>query len=130
MLTIYFQSNARAILDGAEEAFNETRYIEAFALLHAYIDWLMTDLIQLDGCVRDSSKTHELLFHSEYRFRSSAKCLFCKSIINEKQFGELMAFNGLRNKIIHRLVMYSYQCHARNKVTSTEVKKNLKREKN
>jgi arginine decarboxylase-like protein len=49
------------ILDGAEEAFRDARYVEAFALLHAYIDWWMTDLIQLDGCVRDSSKTYDPL---------------------------------------------------------------------
>ena len=48
------------VLNGAREAFDKTRYVEAFALLHAYIDWWMTDLIQLDECVRDSSKTREL----------------------------------------------------------------------
>ena len=74
------------VLDGTEEAFNDSRYIEAFALLHAYIDWWMTDLVQLNGCIRDSSKTKELLFNTEYRFRNSAKCLFCKSIINKEQF--------------------------------------------
>jgi hypothetical protein len=96
------------ILDGAEEAFNDSRYVEAFALLHAYIDWLMTDLIQLDGCVRDSSKTHDLLFNSKYRFGNSLSCLKCKKIIDEKEFSRLQKFNRLRNLIIHRLVTRSY----------------------
>jgi hypothetical protein len=109
------------VLDGAEEAFRDLRYVEAFASLHAYIDWWMTDLIQLHGSVRDSSKTHELHFKHEYRFRSSAKILLDKKIIDEKQYGRLLQFNTLRDKIIHRLVMYSYQPYAGNKVTKDEV---------
>jgi hypothetical protein len=35
------------VVEGAEEAFRETRYVEAFALLHALIDWWMIDLIQM-----------------------------------------------------------------------------------
>jgi len=33
------------ILDGAEEAYNNSRYVETFALLHAHIDWWMTILL-------------------------------------------------------------------------------------
>ena len=109
------------VLDGAEEAFRDLRYVEAFTLLHAYIDWWMTDLIQLHRCVRDSLKTHELHFKHEYRFKSSAKILLDKKIIDKKQYGRLLQFNTLRDKIIHRLVMYSYQPYARNKATRTEV---------
>jgi hypothetical protein len=109
------------ILDGAEEAFRDARYVEAFALLHAYIDWWMTDLIQLDGCVRDSSKTYELLFEHEYRFKRSAKTLLKKTIIDNTLYERLLEFNKLRDKIIHRLVMYSYQPHVKNKVTRDEV---------
>jgi hypothetical protein len=109
------------ILEGAEEAFKETRYVEAFALLHAYIDWWMTDLIQLSGSIRDSSKTYALLFECEYRFRSSAKILLTKRIVDGKEYGRLLKFNELRDKIIHRLVIYSYQHHARNKVTGNEI---------
>jgi hypothetical protein len=109
------------ILDGAEEAFNNSRYVEAFALLHALIDWWMTDLIQLRDEVKTSSKIYELHFKREYRFRSSANTLLEKGIIDKKQYGELLQFNKLRDKIIHRLVMYSYQPHARNKVTKDEV---------
>jgi len=108
------------VLEGAEEAFKEGRYVEAFALLHACIDWWMADLIQLSECIRDSSKTDFFLNENEYRFVSSAKCLFCKSIINKEQFDKLIEFNRLRNKIIHRLVMQAYQRRPKNTVTISE----------
>lgn len=117
------------IFDSAEEAFNHSRYVEAFALLHAYIDWWMTALIQLREGAKTSSKTYEHLFEREYRFKSSAKTLLKKAIIDEKQHGRLLQFNKLRDKIIHRLVMYSYQPHARNKVTRTEVNEGFEKGK-
>jgi hypothetical protein len=118
---------ARALLpegdwmDGAEDAFKDSRYVEAFTLLHAYIDWWMTDLIQLREGAKTLSKAYWLLFERKYRFRSSAKILLNEAIIDHKQYERLLEFNELRDKIIHRLVMYSYQCHERNKVTITEV---------
>ena len=96
------------ILKGAEEAFKETRYVEAFALLHAYIDWCMTNLIQLDGCIVDSSKTGELLFNTKYRFKNSLNTLKKEKIINENERQQLIKFDDLRNLIIHRLVTRSY----------------------
>jgi len=114
------------ILKGAEEAFNETRYVEAFALLHAFIDWCMTNLIQLDGCIVDSSKTEELLFKTKYRFGNSLNCLKCKKIIDENEYRRLKEFNQLRNLIIHRLVTRSFgnrPIGERNTVKLAEVKK-------
>jgi len=115
------------ILEGAEEAFRDTRYIEAFTLLHAYIDWWMTDLIQLRRLIYNGAKTSEvdeldeLHFKNEYRFRKSGKCLLDSEIIDAKQYGSLIHFNKLRDKIIHRLVMYSVQPYERNKVTKPEI---------
>ena len=40
-----------------------------------------------------------------------------------------MEFNQLRNKIIHRLIIYSFQRHKRNKVTKTEVIKEFEKGK-
>ena len=96
------------ILQGAEDAFMETRYVEAFALLHAYIDWCMADLIQLDVCIRDSSKTGDLLFNTKYRFKKSLHILKNVKIINENEYQRLLKFYDLRNLIIHRLVTRSY----------------------
>ena len=89
------------ILEGAEEAFNHTRYVEAFALLHAYIDWLMTSNIQL--------RTNHP-FNDEYRFMKSAKLLKdTYHEIDQIDFDKLQKFNDLRDLIIHRLVRYSFQ---------------------
>ncbi len=85
-------------LEGAEEAFRNKRYVEAFALLHAYIDWWMTANIQL----RNN-------FNFKPRFMQSANYLRNHKIINEEQYERLRKFNELRDMIIHRIVRYSYQ---------------------
>jgi hypothetical protein len=85
-------------LEGAEEAFRNRRYVEAFALLHAYIDWWMTANIQL----RNN-------FEFKPRFMPSANYLRTHKIINDEQYERLRKFNELRDMIIHRIVRYSYQ---------------------
>jgi hypothetical protein len=107
------------ILDGAKEAFNDSRYVEAFALLHAYIDWWMTDLIQLDKEIK-TVRTEKL--PHKYGFMDSLNCLKYKKIIDENEYERLRKFNGLRNLIIHRLVTRSYRNEpGTNRVTKTEV---------
>jgi hypothetical protein len=85
-------------LEGAEEAFKNKRYVEAFTLLHAYIDWWMMDNIQLRND-----------FEFKLRFMSSANYLRTYKIINDGQYERLRKFNELRDMIIHRIVRYSYQ---------------------
>ena len=90
------------VLEGAEKAFKDTRYVEAFALLHAYIDWWMTDNIQLRT---------KLPFNDKYRFMTSARRLRDSKVIDQNDFERLQKFNDLRDLIIHRLVRYNYQHH-------------------
>jgi hypothetical protein len=110
------------ILEGAEEAFRDTRYVEAFALLYADIDWWMTALIQSHEVAKTLTIEQEqkLFSDSEYRFKNSACLLKKYEIIDGKQYGRLLKFSKLRDRIIHRLVIYSYHTHAENKVTKTE----------
>lgn len=108
------------ILQGAEEAFNETRYVEAFALLHAFIDWWMTALYQMREENKGNS-SDELHFKQEYRYRSNIKYLRKEQVIDQKERNRLLAFDKLRNKIVHRLVMYGYQPYERNRITKDEV---------
>lgn len=110
------------ILEGAEEAFRDTRYVEAFTLLCADIDWWMTALIQLHDVAKTFTieQGQKLFSDSEYRFKDSVCLLKKYKIIDGKEYGRLLNFGKLRDRIIHRLVIYSYHTHLENKVTKTE----------
>lgn len=94
------------ILNCAREALNETRYVEAFALLHALIEWWMTDLVQLDWETK-KEKTEKL--PNKHRFMESLRRLRLNEIINENERERLLKFYDIRNLIIHRLVTRSYR---------------------
>jgi hypothetical protein len=113
------------ILEGAQEAFKNKRYVEAFALLHADIDWWMTALIQSHGVAKALTidQRQKLFSDSEYRFKNSVHFLEEHKIIDEKERGRLLRFNELRDRVIHRLVTYSYHTHAENRITKLEVTK-------
>lgn len=109
-------------LEGAEQAFAESRYVEAFALLYADIDWWMASLIQSHELAEALTveESQKLFSDSTYRFKDSAYRLEKSKIIDGKQYGRLLKFSELRDKIIHRLVIYSYHAHEENKITKTE----------
>ena len=108
------------VLKGAEEASSESRYVEAFALLHALIDWWMIDLYQLHEMSRGKD-SQELHHEREYRFRTLLTDLRKMEVISDKERDKLDRFDALRNKIIHRLVMYGYQPYPRNRIMKSEV---------
>jgi hypothetical protein len=111
-------------LRGAEEAFRQRRYVEAFALLHALVDWWMIDLYQLNEYPSVAShleRVRNLFEREDYRFKPSLKYLLDKTIISPKEYEGLIAFNKLRDKIIHRLVMYSFQHFEKNRIGQKEV---------
>ena len=93
------------ILNGAREALKETRYVEAFALLHALIDWWMTALIRLDW---ETKKERTEKLPNQYRFMGSLKRLRRKEIIDDNERERLLKFYDMRNLIIYRLVTRSY----------------------
>ena len=109
------------ILKGAQEAFNDLRYVEAFALIHALIDWWMIDLYQMHEDSKGGlDHVQELHFKRKYRFESLVKDLFRLNIIGRDEYDRLWRFRDLRDKIIHRLLMYAYQPYERNKITKNE----------
>lgn len=120
-------------LKGAEEAFSERRYIEAFALLHALVDWWMIDLYQLNedpsssiGIGQALKGKVSMLEREDYRFKKSMKYLLDKGIVKPKEYERLQAFNKLRDRIIHRLVMYSYQRLEKNRIDEADAKAGFK----
>ena len=111
------------IKDGAKEAFREMRYVEAFALVQALIDWWMANMCQRHLSWVKGKDSHEVYFTTKYVFPYLRKYLLENEIITQKESGELVEFYELRNRIIHRLLIHSYQPNdRRNQVTPTEAR--------
>ncbi len=121
---------------GVEEAFSEGRYIEAFTLLQAQIDWWMADLHQLSalksGKVKDGN-LGEMIANYPFRFNDSLSFLRNHGVLTDKECGELNQFYELRNRMIHRLIVRSYQpvteggAANRNDFTKTEAMKGFEK---
>ena len=56
-----------------------------------------------------------------YRFSDSAEFLRDVGLITQEELRRLEAFDKLRNKLVHRLVIHAYQPRTRNTVTQKEV---------
>jgi hypothetical protein len=114
------------VLDGdleeaTEEAFIEGRFVEAFALLHSYIEWLMVDLYRLHQAIGLGENVHELEapVNENPSWQDSLNRLFENDIITKEEYKRLRKFNELRNKIVRRLILPAYQMR-KEKVTRSE----------
>jgi hypothetical protein len=118
--TLVVEGNA---LQEASNSYQEGRIIEAFSLLHAYIEWEVENLYEQNH-IKDGGKLIELGDEMEnYRFKPLLKKLLKNKLIKPHEYGSLSDWYHLRNRIIHRLVAYSYFNYQWNRVTSREVEK-------
>ncbi len=98
------------VLNGAQEAFKEKRYIEAYALLHAHIEFEMKLLCDEKYYQMNRVKASTSHIGKAIRdplgpiFHKKPKFLFCNDVIDSDIFSKLTEFNEARNKVIHRLV--------------------------
>jgi len=114
---------------GIDEAFNDGRYVEAFQLLHARIDLFMIHNYQnyrISKGTATPEEMQEMLDSHRYSFVGSMNFLRDVGIITSEDLKRLNSFNSLRNKIVHRLIVHSYQPRPRNKVTEAEAKEGFK----
>lgn len=110
---------------GAEEAFAEERYVEAYALLHGLIDWWMTDLYQFHVVTRQHptlENAWDIIENKKWSFMDTLSYLSQNGIISDEERRRLMEFNFIRNKIVHRIIRRHYQTRAdpKTKVTRQE----------
>ena len=107
---------------GIQDAFDEKRYVEAFALLHGRLDLLM-HIIYQNYEVSKGRKGLDLgtLINENPSWKISLNRLFKNQIINEEEKQRLIDFNNLRNRVIHRLIVRSYQPSRPDKLTKMEI---------
>ncbi len=106
------------VLEGAEEAFKEERYVEAFALIQALIDWRMLNLYQINEMNKGVPplETHQVDWAEFYTHKRLVRELEKREVISPKESERFREFYDLRNMIVHRLVIYRYQPYAHNRV--------------
>ena len=108
-------------LEGAREAFRADRIVEAFSLLHAFIEWEMANLIEYSH-LRSGGTLIDLREQMQnYRFNWLLDQLCIKILIKPHENELIIKWYDIRNKIIHRLVAYSYHNYQWNRVTRKEV---------
>ncbi len=107
---------------GIEEAFNERRYVETFALLHGWLDLLMHIVFQNYQVSRgEGGADLRELIDENPSWKRSLDRLSENEIISEEEQQRLIAFNRLRNSVIHRLIVRGYQPSRSEKLTQAEV---------
>jgi hypothetical protein len=127
---------------GVEEAFNEDRYLEAFTLLQAQIDWWLASIHQMvalrTGMVSRTKELEnwnlgEMISTYPFRFKDSAKFLRDNGVLTDSEYGVLFGFYNFRNRMIHRLIVRSYQPVSgadsanRNDITRAEAKEQFEK---
>ena len=115
------------IVKGIERSYEEDRIIEAFAILHAHIEWLMAVLYESYYAKRmfleDLFKTGEF-GEQEYRFPKLKEKLVELEIINQNEGGMLADWYSIRSRVLHRLIPYSgHKYGGWNRITRKEVEK-------
>jgi hypothetical protein len=100
--------------EATEEAFVEGRLVEAFALLHGYVDWLMADLYRLHRTIGLGENIRELEVmrrENNLSWQESLNRLLESEIITKDEYSSLRKFNEQRNKIIRGLILSSSSNH-------------------
>lgn len=107
---------------GIQDAFDEKRYVEAFALLHGRLD-LPMHIVYQNYEVSKGRKGLDLgtLINENPSWKISLNRLFKNQIINEEERQRLIDFNNLRNRVIHRLIVCSCQPSRPDKLTKMEI---------
>ena len=115
----------RILVKGAERSYKEDRIIEAFAILHAHIEWLMAVLyesyyVNKGMFLVDLFKDGEF-GEQKYRFPKLKKRLSGLEIINATENGMLAEWYRIRSSVLHRLIPHSGHKYGWNRVTRKEV---------
>jgi hypothetical protein len=111
---------------GIDEAFSDGRYVEAFALLHSEVDWLLANLHQQSSSVKSPRGIlvlQNLIDEHKYRFMDTLELLLKSEVVSREEYRRLRDFNEIRNRIIHRMIVHGYQPRRRNRVTRAEAER-------
>ena len=110
----------------AKMLFKKMEYFGAFTVLHALIEFWMQNLYELKtfdkfGHWKTLRTYEEHMVKAQYRYRKLIHDLLSAKLINNGEAKRMEDFNLLRDRIIHRLVKYSYQNYIWDVVRKEEI---------
>jgi len=109
------------IVEYARKLFEQREYFGAFARIHALIEFWMQDLYELDYLEKCGPiHLHERLTKL-YRYGTLVRDLEKSGLLTTEQATKVREFGWLRDRIMHRLVKYSYQTYPWHAVKKDEV---------
>ncbi len=103
-------------LEYAKKLFQNREYFGAFTVIHTLIEFWMQNLVELDYLKRhDPIKQLEFLKKTEeergYRYSKLRNTLVKQGFITSEEAKRIENFGRLRDRIVHRLVKYTFQTY-------------------
>src|SRR5438445_6192641 len=89
---------------GAQEDFNEGRFIEAFSIVQAYIEFLMLNLWRIKQLEKKKLNPEEIFDEFPY-FQDLIKMMNKESLLSVTEIGRIKIFYHMRNRVVHRLLI-------------------------
>lgn len=113
---LIFPKGMDEYLEYARKLVEEKEYFGAFARIHALIEFWMQDLFEQDYQTSHSDdELTKLVSESgpkaQYRFSRLVEALTKRDLLTPDEAKRLKDFNLLRDRILHRLVKYSFQTY-------------------
>src|SRR5450759_1855966 len=79
------------------KSFEEMRYVEAFTLLHSWIDYLMWEM-ETDELLKFKDQFYKI------RFKKSVRRIREREIISQTESNRLIDFDDKRDIVVHRII--------------------------
>lgn len=117
------------IVEYARKLIAKKEYFGAFARIHALLEFTMQNRYEMDRWILRGHIPHEIQFRIQhgkpkiYRYRELKNKLLKEKIISQEEANRIGNFGDIRDRIMHRLVKYSYQSRPENMVKKDEALK-------
>lgn len=113
----------------AKMLFKRMEYFGAFTVLHALIEFWMQNLYELNTFkkIGPLKAYEEHIAKARYRYRTLIRDLLRSKLISEGEAKRIEDFGLLRDRIVHRLVKYSYQTYPWHFIGKEEVVQGFER---
>lgn len=113
------------VLQGAKDAFEQDRFVEAFDLVQAWIDYLMANLVTRYQTTVKEVNPFDIHFE-EFRTKKMANDLVELGLIDPNLRSRIYSFYYLRNRVTHKMIFYTYRRYPSYSTTREEVEQGFK----